>query len=218
MNNKFFKYLVLIPIIIHLIVARYVPEIVPIRYDINGQVQATGSINFYLGISFIPLIVLIISQLYRMKSKISLNKYMEKSINACIVCFTVIIVLVNLSLLTEGISNAQLILIVVDLLLIYVGNIMNKLEQNRMVGILFPATLKNVEVWNRVHFIAGRITVLVGLIGLILSIVNYPRLVANLVFLGLSVLVFGITMFIYSNSLLKKIESKEKTCNTNAKI
>ncbi|WP_448565059.1 SdpI family protein [Thalassotalea ganghwensis] len=64
-------------------------------------------------------------------------------------------------------SMGKLILGAVMVLCIIVGNFLSKTRSNFFIGIRTPWTLSSEEVWRKTHRLAGRLFMVVGLIGLV---------------------------------------------------
>lgn len=94
----------------------------------------------------------------------------------------------------------------VFLLLIFIGNYLPKCKQNNTMGIKIPWTLKSEENWNRTHRMAGRLWVVGGIIGLIVTFaVGFWRsTVISAVILFAIIIISTLVPVIYSFVLHKK--------------
>jgi len=87
-----------------------------------------------------------------------------------------------------------------SLLFIGIGNILGKVRQNFMLGIRTPWTLTSEMSWEKTHRLGGKLFVLVGIIGLLLSIFNPLKAIIGVTIILLIVVVI---CFIYSYKIWK---------------
>ena len=80
-----------------------------------------------------------------------------------------------------------------SVLFIFIGNVLGKVRQNFMLGIRTPWTLSSEMSWEKTHRISGRLFVLAGIIGILLTIffpkVAFPFIIAAI----LGIVLFSLT-------------------------
>lgn len=85
----------------------------------------------------------------------------------------------------------------VGLLLVVIGNFLGKIRSNWFVGIRFPWTLENEEVWNRTHRLGGRLFVLIGFLTLLAGLF-LPRVWTAVILLsGVAGMIAGLAVYSY---------------------
>lgn len=176
--QKFITYiLMLLPIVICLIVFPFLPETVPVHFDINMQVDRMGSKYELLIISALSIIfVLILKYMSALASKQEGNgKNNEKIFNITIILVLILFNVINACLLffafntTEGIVlNAdyicKIILSIMGIMFIVMGNIMPKTKMNSVLGFRSCWSMKNEETWKRNQRFGGILLMIAGFI------------------------------------------------------
>lgn len=80
-----------------------------------------------------------------------------------------------------------------SVLFIFIGNVLGKVRQNFMLGIRTPWTLSSEMSWEKTHRISGRLFVLSGILGILLTIffpkVAFPFIIAAI----LGIILFSLT-------------------------
>lgn len=83
----------------------------------------------------------------------------------------------------------------IGVFLIVIGNVMPRVRSNWFLGIRTPWTLENEQVWRRTHRVAGRVTVVGGLLVLLTSLLSpawqFAAVIAAAVAIGLIGLVYS---------------------------
>lgn len=176
------------------------PDIVPIHWGINGQVNGYGPkwVNTFL----IPLISIGIYVLIRAllaagprlggRQATAANLQIAKVIIAGIILFMLVIQLAIIAQsLGTGFDITTVIMLAVSVLFIFIGNYMGKMRRNFWMGIRTPWTLTNSVVWERTHRLGGWLFVAVGLIGIVCSFIPALRL------WGIIVPIIAVCIFLY---------------------
>jgi len=84
-----------------------------------------------------------------------------------------------------------------SVLLIFIGNVLGKVRQNFMLGIRTPWTLSSEMSWEKTHRMGGRLFVLSGILGILLTI-----FLPKVAFPFILVAIFGIVLFSITYSYL----------------
>lgn len=204
MKNKLLIIIAIIPIIYILIVLPSMPDQVVVHWNAAGEADRYGSKMMYLFLSLLPAIMLIFQNIYSKRSNRQSQKYEEKIINFLVIFFATLAILFINSSSSETLEITRLLIFLFGAMFIYLGNIFNKLKINRTFGIRLPATLRNEQVWNRVHYIGGYMFVIIGFITIILGLVTPTASTAMIIFV---VLLLAAVLFltVYSEYLDRKV-------------
>ncbi len=196
----------IMPIIMYFVVFDQNTNMVPIHFNVHGKVDAYGPKYIYLLLSCIPLFTAVLYEFGRKKMwdfESNLN-VSDKLISYIIAFLSFIFMLImyeaNVGVMTHG----RLIVSAFSILIILLGNLMPKLEQNRFIGIRTSSTLHSKEAWYQAHRRGGKIFFVYGIVLLILSIFVKSQFILLLGFiLDLIIIVIYLAMF------ARKIEKKK---------
>ena len=146
------------------------PDIVPIHWNIEGEVDNYASKNYT--VILIPIITLAMLVLFRFlpmldpkKDKYEKFADIYEIIQAAIIgFFTYMYFVTMVAALNAEMNVGMYVMFGIGVLFILMGNYLGKVRQNYFVGIKTPWTLENEEVWNKTHRLGGWCFVLAGLI------------------------------------------------------
>lgn len=146
------------------------PAEIPIHWNFEWQADNWGNKLWVL--IWIPIITLSMVLLFPFLSKIDpKSKNYEKFSGAweilqyVITWFMAYVYFISIyAVLNPEINIWTFIMVWVWILFIILGNYMWKIKQNFFVGIKFPWTLDNEEVWNKTHRFWGKMFMIWGLI------------------------------------------------------
>ena len=176
-------------IAIQIVIAVYgfvvLPDIVPIHWGANGQVDGYGP--KWVGTFLHPLMSIGIYVLVRVllaagprlggRQSTTANLKIAKIVLVGIMLFMLIIQLVTIAQsLGVGFDMTMVVMLALSLLFIFLGNYMGKIQRNFWMGIRTPWTITNAVVWERTHRLGGWLFVAVGLIGILCSFIPSLRL------------------------------------------
>jgi len=191
-------------IAIQIIVAVYgfivLPDIVPIHWGANGQVNGYGP--KWVDTFLFPLITIGVYVLVRVlvvagprlggRQTTAANLQIAKIIIVGVMLFMLIIQLAILAAsLGIGFDMAMVITLALSVLFIFIGNYLGRVRRNFWMGIRTPWTLTNATVWERTHRLGGWLFVAVGLIGIPCSFIPSLRL------WGVVVPIVAVSIFLY---------------------
>ncbi len=198
----------IIPLLGYYVILGDVNYDVPTHFNLNGEVDQMGSKNLYLLIAFIPVIIFIINEIINQLKVDEVNRIIRNKIIIGLVIFMDIIALGTMyAAQTEEFLIGNFIFVAVGLLMIVIGNVLNKLEPNYYIGIRFPATLKSERVWYKTHHRGGWLFVIYGvIIALIAVIFNQGVILLSSLIIGIIYIV--IDLFVYSKKLYRLEKSK----------
>ncbi len=201
--------LAIAPIIYFFMVIGSVPDTVPTHFNIDGVADGFGSKWTLL---FMPAVVAIvsISALFApFLTKFAKQKD-DKSLNI-VAKFNIIVLLfldlIAINIIYDGVhyqndGKATLVINVLYLLnafLLICGFFLPKLKRNGIIGIRLPFTLMDDSNWERTHQVGGKLMVLAGAIGLVLTFITngsfWGGLVPMFIALGVTFLYSAVTFY-----------------------
>ncbi len=213
MKNKIIvvTVLMLVPIIYLLVIWNNLPPILPMHFNLRGDVDRYGSktavvvmIAILTGVS--GIIFLLFSYIHRLNPKMAPrdNKDRMQKIGVAVVAFMVIIQCWTLYTIQKGelALSIKFVLIAVGLLFAVIGNYMPNLKPNYVAGFRLPWTLHNENNWKRTHDIAGKLWFFGGIIAAFLCIIFPFKLAIFAMIILLLVLI--IVPAVYSYKLYKQ--------------
>lgn len=150
----------------------YMPERIPIHWNIRGEVDNYGSREF--GTFFIPLLNIAMYLLFLAIPKLDPKRSNYERFSgsyrliryAMHIFMTGIFAVTALVSLGYDIDISLCISVGVALLFIIMGNIMGKVKHNYFVGFKYPWTLANEEVWKKTHRFGSKAMVIGGIAAL----------------------------------------------------
>lgn len=175
----------------------FLPQQVPIHWNVAGQVDNYGS-PLFAGL-FAPAIstamVLLWPWLPRLDPRGASYAGFERSYSA--ILSALLVFFLGLHLVTLGFALGlpldvpRLVVAGVGLLLAVLGLAMRSVQQNYFVGIRTPWTLADPEVWRRTHDVGGWAFALLGAVMLLAALFFPLPLLFPVVLVG----VLGVTLF-----------------------
>lgn len=204
MKNKLLIIIAIMPIVYLLIMLPSMPDQVVVHWNAAGDADRYGSKLMYFFLALLPAIMLVFQNIYNKHSSRQNRKYEARTISFLVIFFAALAILFIHSSSSEVLEITRLLIFLFGAMFIYLGNMFNKLKMNRTFGIRLPATLRNEQVWNRVHYIGGYMFVVIGIITIILGLIIPAASTAMVIFvvLLLSTVVF---LTIYSEYLDRKV-------------
>jgi len=204
-----FLLLLAIPLIAAFLIYPYMPDMVPIHWNTQGEVDNYGSREF--GTFFLPLLniglyvlFVVLPQLDPKKANyekfLGSYKLIRYSIHLFIILTFGLTVFASLGYSVDiglWVSSG------VALLFIVMGNIMGRVRHNYFVGFRYPWTLANEEVWRKTHQAGSKAMVLGGVLALIGVVLTEDNIRFAILMAGIFAPVVFTT--IYSYLLFKKV-------------
>lgn len=169
----------------------YLPERLPVHWNIKGEVDAYG--GKFVGLLLLPLTV---ASLYVMLLALPRFDPGRRNYENFGTAFTIIrlSVVLFMALLYAAvvlaafgckINMTSVVMPAVGVLFIVLGNFMGKIRPNWFIGVRTPWTLSSKLSWDKTHRLAGWLFILMGLL---MAVVGYVQttwmLVAMLIFDG----------------------------------
>lgn len=201
--------LALFPLVLTAVFYPYLPDAVPIHWNLNGV--ADNLAPKFPGAFIGPLTAILVTPLLVFLPRIdprrkNYDRFSSAYFGIIVIfdLFCLFLTLVTIiAALSQGIPVDRLVAAGASLLLAAIGNFMPKFKQNFFCGIKNPWTLTNCEVWVKTHRLGGRMFFAGGILTAVAAIFlgGMPLMI-----LLLSV-VFAICVVptVYSYLLFKKI-------------
>ena len=201
--------IIAIPFVLAALLWNRLPEELPSHWGMDGKVDGTMSKGVYPFLNFgLYLLLLLVPRIDPKKRNYDVFSgpfYKLRLVLALF--FTFIPTIVFISAAGADLPLNKLILGGVYMLFILMGNYMNNLPMNWFVGMRFPWTLSNEEVWRKTHRFGSRLFMLAGSIGILqLVFIDSDITFTGAIFLiALSIL----GPAIYSYALYMKLDKKD---------
>lgn len=184
-KNKFMIIsfvLSILNLIASLIYIPTLPDIVPMHFDANFQVDAIGSKWIMLIPAFLPLLI---SLGILLELKLRKNDYPNrKPLQITMLIITIFFICVNFFLFWtmqgEAVIGAKmehmphlgyLLILAFGLLFIAMGNFFPTITQNKTLGIKISWTLNNEQCWKLTHRFGGKVFVIAGFLLVLIDII-----------------------------------------------
>ncbi|MGL4731008.1 MAG: SdpI family protein [Clostridium sp.] len=174
-KDIFILFLVSLSLILSLTFYNLLPNIIPIHWGINGEVDNYGPRYFIFLPSFIMGGIYL---LFKFLPNIDPRKYnykkhkkaYENIVFATIIFLFIMYLLTLLTSLGYNLKIDKIVPFLVGILFIIIGNYIPKSKSNFYFGIKTPWTLSNDTVWKKTHRLSGKLFIVSGLIISISSI------------------------------------------------
>lgn len=193
---------ILVFILFNLVFYNKMPEILPVHWNINNEVDSYSSKFFAMVILHGLMILLNIFLCFMLdhdpKNKTQ-NNFVTKLSKFSIPIFMIIIYIITISFgYGKNLSVGFIINILIGFLFIGIGNYMPKVKRNYTVGVKLPWTLNSDENWRRTQRLSGYLFIVLGFIFLISAFLNNITIIIG------GIVVATIVPMIYSFYLYKK--------------
>ncbi len=219
MKNKTFNILSMLSLAVLFIyfirVMPSLPDKVPMNIGASGNVTSWGSKSWLWLFASIPLSIFVPYKIYyHYVSKIDPDR--QNTGDERIILLLIIILFTYIAILyvemIRGMEketvNADMflkgIMLGMGALTIGMGNYLPRISRNRTMGIKMPWTLKNDIVWDKTHRLAGKTSVISGILMIIITLLEIKYYWAY----GAILMTFGIGVIptIYAYKLYHKLE------------
>ncbi len=179
-----YKLLTRLPLSVTLIAFFFMPEEVPVHFDLNNNVDRWGSKYELL---ILPFIIMAIGIVFLLIAN-HLDKKEECGSNNFNVCTTIgIAILAMFNVMTyytlfisfmgfQDLESVQidflsLMTFLIGFVVIIIGNVMPKVRMNSMLGLRTKWSMSSEEAWKKSQRFCGYTGILIGLIIVVLSLV-----------------------------------------------
>ena len=199
--------LTFLPILLALCVVWYAPETIATRFDLEGNVVATGS---RWTILIIPILILLFSGLMKWIDDKELVGFQNKEVSRyifritlllfnAIAYFQFVLILTGVSI---GTQKVRFLAFLIGLFMIFIGNVSPKIkETNKHFGFRVPWIMNNDEAFRKTQRFFGFASMICGIIFILISLFVANQLAMILVS-SVLLLTIGITI-VYSYKISK---------------
>ncbi len=175
----------------------------------NAQGMVDGYTSKFLGLFLFPLIATGLTLLFiaiplidPLKANIAkFRKYYDWFVVLFLLFFQYLYVLTILWNKNMSFDMMRALLPAMGILFFYIGIMIQNAKRNYMIGIRTPWTLANDEVWNKTHYLGGRLFMAAGIIAAIGAI--WPKY--GLIFILVPVLLVTLVSVGYSYFIYRKL-------------
>lgn len=186
------------------------PELVPIHWNLEGEIDNWGSKYTLIGLVFLMpiltyIIMLVVPNIDPKKRIEAMGGKYDQFKFILVAFMSVLSIFIVYISKNQKLSSPGIIFVLVGILYIFLGNYFKVLKQNYFIGIKTPWTLENEEVWKLTHLLAGKLWVIGGLAVVILSLI-VPEDINFYIFLSITA-VISIVPIVYSYLIYKKLKN-----------
>ncbi|RKW27486.1 MAG: SdpI family protein [Granulicatella sp.] len=198
--------LTFLPILLALCVVWYAPETIATRFDLEGNVVATGS---RWTILILPILILLFSGLMKWIDDKELVGSQNKEISRYIFRLTLLffnaIAYFQFVLILTGVSvgtqKVRFLAFLMGLFMIFIGNVSPKIkETNKHFGFRVPWIMNNDEAFRKTQRFFGFASMVSGVIFILISLFAGNQLAMILVSVGLLLTILITTVYSYKIS------------------
>ena len=167
---------VLLPFIYLAYLWNSLPDIIPIHWNHEGEIDNWGSKYFLIGLLFLlPVLTYFLMCVIpkidpKKRIEIMGGKYYQIKF-VVVVFMSVLALFIIHSSQSQMLSSPTMVLILIGLLFMALGNYFKVIKQNYFLGIKTPWTLESEEVWKLTHILAGKLWIIGGLLVVIFCLV-----------------------------------------------
>lgn len=177
MKNKYFQMFLWCITFVLLGMIFLLPQIVPIHWNINGEIDGYASRYVCIVFAILPAFIYYAMTLTRKidphqeKINIRINTY-ELMKKITVILLIAIDIFYYYMILFKNASVQTGICIIIGLFIVTIGNYMPKVPQNFFFGIRTPWTLKNEIVWQKTHRVGGYAFIILGLMTIVAGFIE----------------------------------------------
>lgn len=202
--NKIVIGILLASFIGNFIIYPYLPEIIPMHLNKNGNINGTGSKDniFWLGI--LPLLMyMFFFVMSKFDSRIKSGKVTARTYGLMAMVPVTVLIIVNWGINVISLKNTKIdarmvltaIMAFAAIGFIIIGNYLMRIKQNKVFGIRTRWTLTNEIVWRKTHRFGGIGFIIIGILVLVLS---FYKISASIIAMITLLITFCIITIIYS--------------------
>lgn len=197
--------IILLPILFGIIMWNDLPDTITIHWGADGNADGfSGKAFAVFGLPAILLALHLICLLFT-SFDIKQKKQTSKAISMTFWIIPMLSLLVNgimyCTAFGKEVNMTLFVPILVGVLLIFIGNYLPKIKQNRTLGIKVSWTLKNEENWNKTHRFGGKVWVIGGFV-MLLTVFLPAKAIVFVMFCVITLIV--IIPIIYSYLIYKR--------------
>ncbi|WP_105615972.1 SdpI family protein [Vallitalea okinawensis] len=203
---KWVFIIAMISFIFNILLLPFLPEQIPMHWNIYGQVDRYDNKYFVLLLAGLPILMYGLGKvLPKIDPKRENYKKHAKSYHLIMTLIMLFFIYINWIVLASslgyGVDTSIWVNFGIGVLFIIMGNYMPKIRHNYFVGVKTPWTIADEDTWNKTHRVAGYYFLIAGLLFIFGGFVNQP----NFYFASTAYIIIGVVgLFIYSYIVFKK--------------
>ena len=202
--KKYLIILVILTILLEISVL-FMPDVVPLHYNISGAPDRMGSKYWMYLFDLLPLAVY---GLMSITKKIDPRKEnLEKSSNYELMKYLVTGLILGITVVATGrvffkeLSVRTGLLIIIGVFFVMIGNYMPRIRQNYFMGIKTPWAIHDENNWKATHRIGGMTYVLMGLLFIVSAFLTGTL---SFIIMIISLLLSTVFVYVYSYWYFKR--------------
>ena len=227
MKNKILWILAFLPTLITAVVINFMPDKVPMHYDIQGNIDRWGSKyeSFVL-----PVMIIVIALFFscfirhykkKQNSEVDDKEKAEAKNNEKVIYYVAVGMVVMFGILhcfymysafveaqnnmdSWVIDSSVVINVLMALFIIFIGNMLPKSRNNSVVGVRTVWSMHNGKTWAATNRFGGAALMVCGVLIIIESLI-FGGVLSTMIMLGL-IIVFSIVVIVYSYKVYKRYE------------
>ena len=180
--------IILLPLVWMCINYNSIPEQVPIHFNIKGEIDAYGPKASVLLLPIVMFIVqwaIAIEAHFREKKQVFKAPYLQIMSWTCAAVSVVVSICIWNAIFGNMFTAQRALILCAGITFIITGNLMPKLQKNRLAGLRIKWTLEDSDIWFKTHRLAGKFAIIGGLAILPLALIKsaaiaYPIMAAIL--------------------------------------
>lgn len=216
-KETLYKLLTRLPLTVTLISFFFMPDTVPVHFDLNNNVDRWGSkyelLLLPLIIIAIGIVSLLVAKHFREKEEHGNNNYNVFTTVSIVILvifnvltyFTLYIAFIGIQDLdASSVNMFSLITLLFGFALVIIGNVMPKVRINSMLGLRTKWSMSSEEAWKKSQRFGGYSAIITGLLMIIMSFVLKGS--ASIFAMVMLLVAMGIVDTVYSYIASKNLE------------
>ena len=193
----------------HLILYPKFPDLVPVHWGIDGEVDRYSSKTSVLFLAAVPLFICILFYLIPMIDPRRKNyRYHTKAYHVCLSLTVLLLIVFNWvsSLIALGyqFDISQIIVFGIGILFVGLGNYMPQIRPNYYFGVRTPWAIENPWVWKKTQRMGGILFMIMGV-----TLLPFSFLPDSVLFPILMGMLFGSVALVYLYSYLMFLKAQK---------
>lgn len=206
-NRKPLVIVMIISLLTAILAYPFLPDQIPIHWNINGVVDQMGQKHFILFPILIQLLIIFGFSFFRnidpRKNNYSRfdSAYSTLTLTICLFIYAMELITLLVVYQPTLLSVPTLITIGLGILFIVLGNKMPQIKQNYFIGIKTPWALHDENNWQKTHRFSGKLWFFIGFI--FFPIAFLPTKIHAIIFFFI-ILIMAMLPYIYSYLVYRK--------------
>ncbi|MDH5716846.1 MAG: SdpI family protein [Spirochaetia bacterium] len=187
------------------------PEIIPVHWNIYGEVDRTANKLYAFLMAVAPFVMYVLMRLIpKIDPRRDSYEKHKKAYEIVILSMMLFFIGIHWAAMSTALGFLQdvsfIVKMLVGILFMIIGNYLTQVKHNYTFGIRTPWTLASETVWHKTHRVSAYTFFICGFIWFVLSFLNKPYIFFILISLVITMIIF---LIVYSYLLFEK-ERKAK--------